>query len=132
MNTLIDEGKIVSGISEFDKFKALAQEAVERCRQAEEKANYYRGQYDLAEQQHQADLAQHRADALRIAELEAFVGHITDLYNGAAEKLRLGGFRRATSSPPPKEHQQDLALRVEAELQRSIRNDPIPPMRAIP
>jgi hypothetical protein len=132
MNTLVDEGKITGGIAEFDKFKALAQEAVQRCREAEEKANYFRGQFELADQQHKADVAQHRSDTLRIAELEAFIGHITDLYNAAAEKLRLGAFRRATSSPQPKEHQQDLALRVEAELQRSIRNDPIAPMRAIP
>src|SRR6516164_2435763 len=115
MNTLVDEGKITGGIAEFDKFKALAQEAVQRCREAEEKANYYRGQFEPADQQHKVDVAQHRADTLRIAELEAFIGHITDLYNAAAEKLRLGAFLRATSSPQPKEHQQDLALRVEAE-----------------
>lgn len=98
MNTNIEESTISRGIQEFEKFKLLAAEAVERCKKAEEQAHYYKGQNEMLIQQRISDDNRHRADLNRIAELEGFVSSILDQYRSAEEKLRLGHFRRPNST----------------------------------
>ena len=113
MNGNIEESKISAGIQEFERFKALASEAIEKCRKAEEEANYHRGQNAMLVEQRQQTDARHRADLLRIAELEAFVSHVLETYRSAEEKLRLGHFRRAGSAPnggTPRAAPQPLAI----------------------
>ena len=125
MNGNIEESKISAGIQEFERFKALASEAIEKCRKAEEEANYHRGQNQLlVEQRQQAD-ARHRADLLRIAELEAFVSNILEQYRSAEEKLRLGHFRRpgsvangVTENATPRAISPDVLAAVEDELRK--------------
>ena len=95
--TNIEESAITKGITEFEKFKALAGEAIERCKKAESEASYLRGQNEMLEKQKQADDARHRADLSRISELESFVSHILEEYRSAEEKLRVGHFRRPNS-----------------------------------
>ena len=97
--TNIEESKISNGILEFEKFKAAAAEAIERCKKAEQEASHYRGQNELLVDQQKAAEARHRADLTRIAELETFVANILEQYRSAEEKLRLGHFRRPGSAP---------------------------------
>jgi hypothetical protein len=95
--TNIEESKISNGILEFEKFKAAAASAIERCKKAEEEANFHKGQNELLVAQKQEAEARHRADLTRIAELETFVSNILEQYRSAEEKLRLGHFRRPGS-----------------------------------
>lgn len=106
---MTEEDDIVTGIQKFEKFKAAAAEAVDRCRKAEEQASYYRGQNEMLMQQQQAADARHRSDLMRIAELETFVSSILEQYRSAEEKLRLGHFRRPGSAPARGAEQVALA-----------------------
>ena len=126
-----DTEVISDGIQKFEKFKAAANEAIARAREAEKNAQFFKGQCEQLQQQKASDDARHRTDLLRIAELESFIATVTELYTGAAEKLRLGGFRRPTSVPVP----QDVNLRqLEAEISDTIkkrhivRPEPVPPL----
>lgn len=111
MNTNIEDTVISNGIKEFERFKALASEAIERCKSAEQEAQFYKGQNELLEQQKKADEARHRTDLLRIAELEAFIATVLEQYHKAEERLRLGAFRRPNSIP-------QIAGDLDAEIRR--------------
>jgi len=93
----IDEDKIKGGIGEFEKFKALSLEAVNRAKLAEEDAIFFRGQKEQLEQLLRLSADRHRADLARIAEMEAFITSLTEHFRLAEERLRLGDYRRAGS-----------------------------------
>lgn len=132
MNEIADQ-VVTDGIRQYEKFKAAAQEAISRARTAEENAAFFKGQCETLQAQKAVDDARHRADLLRIAELEAFVASLTELYNGAAEKLRLGGFRRATSTSAPNFQQLETEL-SQAIKERNVEHrafgqpEPTPPL----
>lgn len=109
--TTTEDQEIEVGIQRFAKFKAAASEAIERCKAAEQEAQFYKGQNELLEQQKKSDEARHRTDLLRIAELEAFIATVLDQYHKAEERLRLGAFRRPNSIP-------QIAGDLDAEIRR--------------
>ena len=122
--TNIEEDKISNGIKEFEKFKALASEAIERCKKAEEEAAYFKGQNELLINQHHAAEARHQKDLLRIAELESFVATVIDSYRTWEEKLRLGHFRRATSNAQtPDRNNLDRHQTIEDRLGTAIEDE---------
>src|SRR5262245_6460521 len=108
----ISEEKITSGIEEFARFKELAKEALDRAKMAEEESHYYKGQKEQLESLLKANAERHRTDLARIAELETFVATVIEQYRAAEERLRLGAYRRPTSTPLPP---------LEAELHEGIR-----------
>lgn len=116
----IEETKISAGIVEFEKFKALAAEAIERCKKAEDEASYHKGQNDMLLAQRQELDARHRSDLGRIAELEGFIANILEQYRSAEEKLRLGHFRRPNSvkSVPAPDLESAMGSAIEDELRK--------------
>jgi hypothetical protein len=107
--TNIDEKSIVAGIEQFEKFKTLANEAVQRAKAAEDEASYYKGQRDELEKQLKAHEERHRTDLRRVSELENFIAHIMEQFRISYDRLKAGGYQKTNNAA------------VQDELERGLR-----------
>lgn len=85
------------GIRQWQQTKLERDEAVDRCRLAEQEAVFIRGQLDVLQHQHDADRERIRVLQEHNAELQAMTTALFESVLGVAEKQKAGHFRRVGS-----------------------------------
>jgi len=101
MNTTPDA--VHAGLAEWDKTKKLAQEALERCKKAEEQTSYYRGQWEAIKTQCDNLTARNTALTEENAEIKMLLSDLGRRFLDVLEGSKLAPFRpagrAATRSP---------------------------------
>src|SRR5262245_36222670 len=97
MNEATTSDPVEHGIREWQKLKAAAEEALERCRKAETECAYLRGQNELLQSQKRGDDEDARQVQQHGDEMELMVNALGAAVLGVIDKRQQGYYRRAGS-----------------------------------
>lgn len=100
MNTSAPD-PVHSAIAEWDRTKALANEAIARCRKAEEDASFMRGQLESTKTQNESLLLRNKALTEENAELKMLLSDLGRRFLDVLENSKLSPFRKPGGIPAP-------------------------------
>lgn len=104
--TTDDSDPVSVGIREWQKCKQAAEEALACAKKAEQEVAYYRGQCELLQQQHKADLEKTRLLQQHCDEMDLMIDTLGAGVLSIIEKRKSGFFRKPGSIENGKERTQ--------------------------
>lgn len=96
---------VTTGIAEWERTKALAREAIDRCKKAEDDASFIRGQLEAMKVQNENILLRNKALTEENAELKMLLSDLGRRFLDVLENSKLSPFRKPggipTKTPDP-------------------------------
>lgn len=99
MNTAPDA--VTTGIAEWERTKALAREAIDRCKKAEDDASFMRGQLEAIKTTSDSLALRNKALTEENAELKMLLSDLGRRFLDVLENSKLSPFRKPGGIPAP-------------------------------
>jgi hypothetical protein len=99
MNTIIEGDEVEKGLRKWDTVRSAAQEAIDRCRKAEEEVSFYKGQYEAIKTQCGSLTARNTQLMEENAEYKMLLSDLGRRFLDVLQNSKLAPFRPAGAKP---------------------------------